>query len=221
MRNHILQLIKSSHGLLVLGMGLTLIVVDYCMLIKSDYSDYLAYETKINVPTNTLVEVPENRLFFTNSTYSRSSGVAHVAKNHKESGREYAIDILSIGSIKNIRQAQVQAKTWGSHISRRIFWLATEYDDPDPECHYKMSFSDVETISNKCGSKAADNWFSKHIKQRSMKWNWLKKKKNPAGWVCAQKRFPYAFSSVLKKYQEARDNDLMDLPDYLILGDDE
>ena len=121
-------MIKSRYGFFLFGIGLTLILIDYYMLSKMNSDNPLFDEREISAKT--LVQVPENRFFFTNKTYANSSGINDVARNHKESGR-HAIDILSIGSIHNIQQAKVQAKTWGSHISRRIFWLATDYDDPD------------------------------------------------------------------------------------------
>ena len=152
-------------------------------------------------------------------------------KNNKkgEGGGNYEIDILTIGSISSINRAKVQMKTWGSHISRRHYWLATELDDPDPTCYTSMSLDDVTTYSHTCSKNARKYWEShgswnyltSYLKNVFAQPQWLLEKKNPQGWICAQKRFLFALSKLLALYRDGRDQYGVDLPDYLIFGDDD
>jgi hypothetical protein len=146
----------------------------------------------------------------------------------KEESEQYSIDVLSIGSIFSVERAETQMKTWGSHTSRRHFWLATEFDDPDPTCHTTMTLKEVEDLSYSCrknstfwGKKQFYNKLTGSYKNNYARKQWLAKKKNPVGWVCAQRRFIFALSKLFTIYREARDKHGVDLPDYLIFGDDD
>jgi hypothetical protein len=144
----------------------------------------------------------------------------------KQAG-EYTIDVLIIGSISSISRAERQLKTWGSHTSRRHFWLATEFDDPDPNCHTSMTMEDLKTITNRCktndywSNKSSLNALTKNWKNVFAREKWLKQKPNPTGWLCAQKRFANALSKLMKLYRDAKDEYGIDLPDYLVFGDDD
>jgi hypothetical protein len=145
--------------------------------------------------------------------------------DYNGNGSKYSIDILSVGSFFSIDRAEAQLKTFGSHRSRRHYWLATEFDDPDPSCHNMMTWKDVEQVVNTCRSKLF--WRNKkHLNDLTSHWSenfarrrWLGQKKNPMGWVCAQRRFTVALSKLMKIYREGKDKYGIELPDYLILGD--
>jgi len=147
----------------------------------------------------------------------------------RETTANYSIDILSIGSIHSIKRAETQMKTWGSHVSRRHFWLATEFDDPDPTCHTSMTAEDLKDICHTCRKLGVKYWTEKNaVNDLTMNFHnlfaqeqWLNKKKNPTGWLCAQKRFVTALSKLMAMYREAKDVFGVDLPDYLIFGDDD
>ena len=144
----------------------------------------------------------------------------------KQAG-EYTIDVLIIGSISTISRAETQLKTWGSHTSRRHFWLATEFDDPDPNCHTSMTMEDLKKITERCRTKkywrkkTSLNALTRNWKNTFAQEKWLMEKPNPTGWLCAQKRFLNALSKLMKLYRDAKDEHGIDLPDYLVFGDDD
>mmetsp|Transcript_6288 Transcript_6288/g.7967 ORF Transcript_6288/g.7967 Transcript_6288/m.7967 type:complete len:553 (-) Transcript_6288:206-1864(-) len=155
-----------------------------------------------------------------------------VLKDRDPDGKsesKYSIDVLTIGSIHTIGRAETQAKTWASHVSRRHFWLATEYDDPEPSCHETLTWEDIEAICYHCKRMGLRFWRERNAENElTTNWHnlfahqdWLKQKDNPAGWMCAQKRFVAALSKLLATYREAREKYSIDLPDYLIMGDDD
>ncbi len=152
-----------------------------------------------------------------------------VGRGETETSTKYSIDILSIASIHSIKRAEIQMKTWGSHVSRRHFWLATEFDDPDPSCHTSMTAEDMTELCHTCRKLGMKFWQSRNA-SNDVTYNfhnlfaqepWLKQKANPTGWLCAQKRFVSAFSKLMAIYREGRDKYGIDLPDYLVFGDDD
>ena len=58
-----------------------------------------------------------------------------------------------------------------------------------------------------------------------MRKEWLQQKKNPGGWMCAQRRMTAALSKLIRLYREAAEGAGFEpssvFPDYLILGDDD
>merc|ERR1719223_1803289 len=113
-----------------------------------------------------------------------------LLNDYNGNGSKYSIDILSVGSIFSIDRAEAQMKTFGSHRSRRHYWLATEFDDPDPSCHNTMTWKDVKQVVNTC--KSLSFWRTKkHSNDLTSYWmvnfarqKWLGQKKNPMGWIC-------------------------------------
>ena len=151
-------------------------------------------------------------------------------KPSSSSFEKFDIDILTIGSISSIPRAKTQLQTWGSHVSRRHYFLATEYDDPNPNCYTNLTFDDLVSLSYNCRIKGKHFWSKEHhaFNKLTSYWRnifaqdkWLKQKSNPVGWVCAQKRFVIAFSKLMNIYRQGRNKYDIDLPDYLIFGDDD
>jgi len=62
-----------------------------------------------------------------------------------------------------------------------------------------------------CKSKLTQFWRTHYASI-----NFLRKKANPLGWICAQRRFATSFTSVVQMYSETES-----LPDYLIIADDD
>jgi hypothetical protein len=181
-------------------------------------------ETKEKVYTGKGYDPSE--ILFLNT--SDSSVLRDNQPTQKQSG-EFSIDILTVGSISSVNRAKTQLKTWGSHVSRRHVWLATEFDDPDPTCHTTMTMDDLTEIASKCGPRSRKGWtqigavnsYTRMLGVNFGRKRWLLKKKNPTGWLCAQKRFVFALSKLMAMYREARNQHGVALPDYLVFGDDD
>jgi len=159
-----------------------------------------------------------------------------VLKHKSPAGGDYNIDILTVGSMSSssIRKAESQLNTWGSHISRRYFWMATEFDDPDPTCHISTMEQDIKALMSKCSGENAKSFWSKSNSFNDLTKFWAEiygenngklvqeqVKPYAAGWLCAQKRFTVALSKLLDIYREGRNKYDISLPDYLIFGDDD
>jgi hypothetical protein len=135
---------------------------------------------------------------------------------------DYSIDVLVVGSQFKLSAARTQFKTWGSHKFVRNFIVSTEYDDPFPNCSSHTTLDDVARISGTC--KRAKYWMGKkalnpltqHYVNAFGRFQWLRKKKNPAGWICAQRRFISSFVKLVDLYEADGV-----YPDYLIVADDD
>lgn len=144
-------------------------------------------------------------------------------KNHPSTGPK--IDILVIGTRNNPTKPQTQKETWASHPSRRHFFLATEYDDHDPMCDQHRTLEDIKKDLMTCKwrgleiSSDAPQAIQKKFKTYYSREEWLLKRKNPAGWYCAQKRHSVGLAKVIALYQGL--NQPNQLPDYLFVGDDD
>jgi len=136
---------------------------------------------------------------------------------------DYSIDVLIVGSQFKLSATRKQFTTWGSNKYVRNFIVSTEYDDPIPNCTMNTTLDDVAHISHTCKtrkfwrSKRAFNALTSSFVNSFGRFKWLRKKKNPAGWICAQRRFVSSFVQVLDLYQQADDM----YPDYLIVADDD
>mmetsp|Transcript_10990 Transcript_10990/g.20531 ORF Transcript_10990/g.20531 Transcript_10990/m.20531 type:complete len:637 (+) Transcript_10990:302-2212(+) len=138
-------------------------------------------------------------------------------------------DVLVVGSQHQVKAAKTQFQTWGSHSIIRNFVLATELDDPDPQCDESMkSWSRTERYASTCRNHGywkklgAHSLLTKYwVKREYASTSWLKKKKNPGGWLCAQKRFVAAFVKLLRGYHQGGEMAVGGLPDYLIVADDD
>lgn len=137
----------------------------------------------------------------------------------------YSVDILIIGSLHQKELPVTQMETWASHTSRRHFIMATEQDAPDPNCMHEMKDSHLQEHVKQCKSRGNKRYRDLGGKNNSLatywatsyaRYEWLQRKRNPAGWVCAQPRFGYAFVKLMKLYEENQN-----FPDYLVLADDD
>lgn len=136
----------------------------------------------------------------------------------------YSIDILIVGSVNKIDQAQLQRDTWASHPAVRHFILSTEYDDTNPACN-NMNWTNREILDyikpcrhhskfwDKLGSHTT---FTDYARSKFARAQWLKEKPSPAGWLCAQRRFATSFTELAERYTATQS-----LPDYLIIADDD
>jgi hypothetical protein len=130
----------------------------------------------------------------------------------------FTVDILSVGSINQLDLLHAQLNTIATHTSVRNFFNATELDDADPNCHTDITVEHVKRVSNYCRSRS--QWIGpifRILRRNYGRYEWLQKKKNPTGWLCAQVR-PY---SGLMKAQLHYKRTGQELPDYFLIFDDD
>ena len=143
----------------------------------------------------------------------------------KDRKSKFAVDILSIASLTRLGLAKVQHATWATHLTARYFWNATELDDPDPECSYNKTMGDVEQWINACkssfpGMREPSNALKRHFRLHYARLQWIQKKANPAGWLCAQTRPGSALAKLGHTYRCGLQNGIP-LPDYVFVLDDD
>lgn len=143
-----------------------------------------------------------------------------VSDKSQKGGRVLVIDIVSIGSQSRPQYQDAQELTFGSHVTVRNFFRITEADDLETSCHSNLTLDDVVGITRFCRRRSRQI-VKKHFHLSSMRRNyatgrWLEKKKNPVGWMCAQKRPADGFRRVLKMYENTTT-----IPDYLFVMDDD
>jgi len=123
------------------------------------------------------------------------------------------LDILSIGSVLRPDLQQAQRETFGRYA--RNFVAINETIDSETTCSTQLSKADAFGIAQFCKSST----FSQHAALEKMTVHfatrkWLAKKKNPTGWMCAQKRPLDALVAYVHQYRN-------DWPDYLAVVDDD
>jgi len=136
----------------------------------------------------------------------------------------YVADILSIGSKRRPELLVAQQESFASHISVRHFFNATEQDDEDdPHCDEQITADQVYKISRFCRQQKYDERGPMmYVRNQYASIRWLKKKANPVGWMCAQRRPLHGLYKVIQHYLREQDKTgRMSLPDYLIIMDDD
>ena len=146
---------------------------------------------------------------------SHSFGIA----NPKFDRPPASVDILSISSVSS-SMSRVQQSTWGSHSKVRNFVVVTEDDDPDPSCHTNLTEAGAYSAAILCKRKRRtwpkENFVTQHFIRQYARPQWLQKKANPVGWLCAQRRVAAGLAKLGRSYRNS-----MSLPDYLMLVDDD
>jgi hypothetical protein len=125
------------------------------------------------------------------------------------------IDILSIGSMHRRDHQMAQRDTFGSHNSVRNFIAMDESNDAaEPHCHANLTLDHVHRISQFCryqnggggprnknsNNQDDDDDLVWRMRKNFARFEWLQKKSNAPGWMCAQKRLPGGLATVLKSY---------------------
>ncbi len=152
------------------------------------------------------------------SIYSTTSSFQNTGINRLVVSSKFNVDILSVASIKQLNLLNAQRSTITSHKSVRNFFNATELDDADPDCHKDITWDHVDAASKFCRKRS--RYMSpvyRYLRGNYANSRWLKKKKNPAGWLCAQVR-PY--SGLMKAYLHYKASGEA-LPDYFLIFDDD
>lgn len=128
-------------------------------------------------------------------------------------------DVLSISSKHQLDLLKYQKKVFETQAEVRNFFYVTEDDDTDPKCYEKLTWNDVKNISDYCKRRKhlPMTSFEKTLRTNFARIEWLEKKKNPTGWMCAQKRPIVGLKKVFESYKKSLER----LPDYLIIVDDD
>lgn len=143
--------------------------------------------------------------------------LAHQRRDRRRSNT--TIDIISVGSHARPLYQETQKNIFGNYSSVRNFFGLTEDDDTEMDCHKRLSSTHLQKVVKFCrgrGNVLGEKLF--HFRQMTMHYatlRWLKKKSNPIGWLCAQKRPFDGLMKTLGSYKS------QDTPDYLIVVDDD
>lgn len=150
----------------------------------------------------------------------RSSRVLSPITTQQKQKASFVVDLLSIGSRRRPELLTAQQQSFGSHASVRHFFNATEDDDDDPHCDSNLTPKDAYRISQFCKHQQWDQEthpLMRFLKNCYASSTWLRKKKNPVGWMCAQRRPLHGLYKVFQHYKRTGES----LPDYLIIMDDD
>mmetsp|Transcript_29810 Transcript_29810/g.72236 ORF Transcript_29810/g.72236 Transcript_29810/m.72236 type:complete len:535 (+) Transcript_29810:205-1809(+) len=148
-----------------------------------------------------------------------------IHRNHDE--KLPVVDMISIGSNTRPDYMVAQEETFGSHPSVRNFYAITEHNDTEADCNQLVNKNKLMYITRmKCRPKARRDVGINQthhpvlftVSHEFFGFNRLiKEKKNPVGWLCAQKRPMDGLYKVLSKYSY----DSPKLPDYVLMMDDD
>ena len=156
---------------------------------------------------------------------------------------EIVIDFVSIGSIKKRDLREAQKATFGKSV--RNFYAATEvHDDIERNCYRRLKPHQVSHIVRRCHNyKNGTYHLLRRLGSKNADAGMRSFAKNPAGWICVQKRPLNALHNAVQKYYYHKNStlsnrnqtnqlrspgsssslrlDVLLLPDYLIVGDDD
>mmetsp|Transcript_30694 Transcript_30694/g.74352 ORF Transcript_30694/g.74352 Transcript_30694/m.74352 type:complete len:485 (+) Transcript_30694:298-1752(+) len=201
-------------------------------LVKNDWSSSVDFVGKILVSTTTNST--------TRSTSTTNSGGQLQNNQQQQSSSSSSqtttttiIDFISVGSNTRHHYLDAQRESfhalshWAAASSPSTNWTVrkimtyTENDDSERHCSTNLTTRQVMQVSKFCRGRrtASFSWKMNRMIQFFAHSQFLSKKGDDMiGWLCAQKRLPESFANGLKSYNN-RNHD--DLPDYLILIDDD
>ena len=140
------------------------------------------------------------------------------SRNSNFNSGNFAVDIISVASLERLDNLLLQRRTFGSHPSVRNFFNATEIDDYDPLCHTELTVDQVMKVSSFCRNRPSNlSHTMKYLRGIYARRQWLEKKPNPVGWLCAIQRPYTGLKKALSHYLIKKEK----LPDYLIILDDD
>ena len=87
-----------------------------------------------------------------------------------------------------------------------------------------LTLSGVSTTVKTCkqnywAEKGVASQLTSTFRNQFARMEWLQKKKNPAGWTCAQRRFTLSFTKLMKIYTNNSSSNNNAFPDYLVIVD--
>lgn len=183
--------------------------------LKHDMTQSSSYNPDTKRPAKSLQISTSSALLPEQQQFKRSSPQHNAI-------RLPTIDVLSVGSRLLPHLQATQRATFGSHKAVRHFYGATEDDDSETECGKRLSRKDAVRIAMHCrtGHQSKHPILAKLVK-RFIEKTKLAKKQNPSGWLCAQKRPLDGFMNMIKNYQYVSNGNNTNLPDYLLVLDDD
>jgi hypothetical protein len=133
------------------------------------------------------------------------------------------IDIVSVGSNSRLDYLATQRETFGRHHAVRNYIGLTEDASSEPNCDATVSPDAAKAIQNYCRLDVsltfpdnAPGTLLNRMRQIYAGWDdFLATKKNPGGWLCAQRRASDGLYRLLQLYKT------QPIPDYVILMDDD
>ncbi|KAL3911739.1 MAG: hypothetical protein SGILL_007163, partial [Bacillariaceae sp.] len=154
-----------------------------------------------------------------------------AAEEEKNGGPKRPIlDMIAVGSNTRWDLVETQNATFGQHPSVRNFFTFSEADDHEAHCHSNLTMESTRFVSKHCRNSRHTQETLKY-RSRFARVQFLQKKENPAGWLCAQKRPAESLFRVLDDYRQQRQRMIVDgtdsatldqiFPDYLFLLDDD
>ena len=160
----------------------------------------------------------------TNHSSDHSNGNASDSQSvdfQRSSSTIPIFDIISIGSQKFPQLLSAQNQTFGRHKAVRHFFGVTEETDTEKTCHTNLTHDNIRQILLFCKNRKRHWPFSlNQMKQDFANRKWIFQKKEPVGWMCAQKRPMDAIKQYIDKLG-LQHTDPINLPDYLLLMDDD
>jgi len=172
--------------------------------------------------------------FLTLIRNSNADFIKYYKRSAIENKADLVLDFLSIGSLSLSDNILGQNISMATHKSVRSFWWMTENDDSDRQCTSKL---DPEEYLDACRNskvvpweksddfdaldKSVPNFLTKRLRNTNFSLKQLLSIEGYTvdgcvGWLCAQRRPGFAIG---KRGEAYRNNE--DLPDYLILMDDD
>jgi hypothetical protein len=210
-----------------LGMGIGLDIFDSQ---NSGNDDIVMTGARVTATTGSIFSNAASEGIFSATSRSLLQTITHerkVGDNGDETNGLPIIDMISIGSNTRPDYLIAQEETFGSHPSVRNFYAITEFNDTEADCLEKVDRHLLMLITRmrcrpvarrKIGINETSYPVLFTLSHEFFGFNrLLNEKKNPIGWLCAQKRPMDGLYKVLTQYS----HDSPDLPDYLIMMDDD
>lgn len=176
---------------------------------NTSFSSWTARLHKLLSDTNTT-------LLFGTTTMTSPGDNNNINNSTPPLRRSLTLDIITIGSHTRPDYYQAQMATLGTHAAVRKVYAFTEQNDTEAVCNTDLTEQHVQAIVGHCQQRTRNYPWLRQRRNMYARWQWLQKKSNPAGWVCAQKRPMDALYAVVSKYHTD-----LDMPDYVILMDDD
>lgn len=185
----------------------------------STFSGVTSNEQKVLLPKT---DAARSGFLKTSSTKYPATITSQIG-NQKFNGK--VVDILSVASNKRPEYMQTQRNTWANHpLVRNFFNVTEDLDGAGGSCQ-GIPRKKVLTVSKYCrrrylsqnSSDGDFSWLMQRYTQYYARKVWLKTKPDPAGWLCAQKRFPIGLARAIQGYFQRGEA----LPDFLLVVDDD
>lgn len=120
------------------------------------------------------------------------------------------VDIVSVGSLLRPNKLRTQQETFGRQV--RHFFPITERNDTDATCYTDLTSEQLDYILEFCRNTQDESYISGTLRKK------LFRPKKHTGLLCGTKR---ALDGLFKVVMQHYENDVGQLPDYLLLIDDD